>query len=70
MDFLLLAIKSIPSMYHRGVCSGELVQGMNMEAVLNEGLRSNLLRVRAKQEAKGIFQKCLVGCDLDPLNIL
>ena len=34
------------------------MQGMNMEAVLNEGLRSNLLGVRAKQEAKGIFQKC------------
>ena len=43
---------------------------MNMEAVLNKGLRSNLLGVRVKEEAEGIFQKCLVGCDLDPLNIL
>lgn len=70
MGYLLLAIKSIPSMYHRGVCSGEVVQGVNMQAVLNEGLRRSLLGVRAKEEAKGIFQECLVGCDLDLLNIL
>ena len=56
-------------MYHQGVCS-ELVQGVSMQAVLNEGLRRSLLSVRAKKEAKGIFQECLVGCDLDLLNIL